>query len=119
MENQNSYITSRNVKLLQPFWKTVWKLLREHSYCMTQQSHFTVNVLNTKVNVLLSCVCLFCDPASPLCSWDFPGKNTGMGSHSRLQRIFFLPDPGTEPRSPAVQADSLPSEPPGARYTPN
>ena len=25
-----------------------------------------------------------------------------------------LPDPGTEPRSPALQADSLPSEPPGS-----
>ena len=24
-----------------------------------------------------------------------------------------LPDPGSEPRSPALQADSLPSEPPG------
>ena len=24
-----------------------------------------------------------------------------------------LPDPGIEPRSPAVQADTLPSEPPG------
>ena len=24
-----------------------------------------------------------------------------------------LPDPGTEPRSPALQVDSLPSEPPG------
>ena len=24
-----------------------------------------------------------------------------------------LPNPGTEPRSPAVQADSLPAEPPG------
>ena len=24
-----------------------------------------------------------------------------------------LPDPGTEPKSPALQADSLPSEPPG------
>ena len=24
-----------------------------------------------------------------------------------------LPDPGTEPRSPKLQADSLPSEPPG------
>ena len=27
--------------------------------------------------------------------WDFPGKNTGMGCH-------FLPDPGIEPRSPAL-----------------
>ena len=27
-----------------------------------------------------------------------------------------LPDPGTEPRSPALQVDSLPSEPPGYTY---
>ena len=27
-----------------------------------------------------------------------------------------LPDPGLEPRSPALQADSLPSEPPGKAY---
>ena len=26
-----------------------------------------------------------------------------------------LPDPGTEPRSPVLQADALPSEPPGLR----
>ena len=25
----------------------------------------------------------------------------------------YLPDPGIEPASPALQADSLPSEPPG------
>ena len=25
-----------------------------------------------------------------------------------------LPDPGTEPRSPALKADALPSEPPGS-----
>ena len=28
-----------------------------------------------------------------------------------------LPDPGSEPRSPTLQADSLPSEPPGDPYT--
>ena len=28
-----------------------------------------------------------------------------------------LPDPRTEPASPALQADSLPSEPPGKPYT--
>ena len=27
-----------------------------------------------------------------------------------------LPDPGIEPRSPALEADSLPSEPPGKPY---
>ena len=39
-----------------------------------------------------------------------PGKNAGMGNH-------FLqgdpPDPGMEPGSPALEADSLPSELPG------
>ena len=48
----------------------------------------------------------------PLCPWDSPGKNTGMGSHFLLQGIF--PDPGIEPGSPTLQADaSLPSELPG------
>ena len=38
------------------------------------------------------------------------GKNTGVGGHSFLQED--LPDPGIESGSPALQADSLPSEPP-------
>ena len=37
-----------------------------------------------------------------------PGKNTGVGFHSLLQGIFLTP--GIEPRSPALQADSLPSD---------
>ena len=42
--------------------------------------------------------------------WNSPGQNTGVD--------FFpspgnLPNPGIEPRSPALQADSLPAEPPG------
>ena len=41
---------------------------------------------------------------------DSPGKNTGVGCHA-LSRI--LPNPGIKPRPPALQADSLPSEPPG------
>ena len=35
-----------------------------------------------------------------------PGKNTGAGCHTLLQGD--LPDPGIEPGSPALQADSLP-----------
>ena len=31
-------------------------------------------------------------PARPLCQWDSPGKNTGVGSHSLLQGTF--PTPG-------------------------
>ena len=42
---------------------------------------------------------------------DSPGKNTGVGSHALLQGIF--PTPGIKPRSPTLQVDSLPSEPPG------
>ena len=41
--------------------------------------------------------------------WNSPGQNTGMGS------LLFpspgdLPNPGIEPRSPMLQADSLPAE---------
>ena len=45
------------------------------------------------------------------CPWDSPGQNTGVSGLSLLRGI--LPDPGIEPRSPALQADSLPAEPPG------
>ena len=38
-------------------------------------------------------------------------KDAGVGCHALLQR--HLPDPGMEPRSPALQADSLPAEPAG------
>ena len=41
---------------------------------------------------------------------DYAGKNTGVGCSALLQGIF--PPPGVEPRSPALQVDSLPSEPP-------
>ena len=39
-----------------------------------------------------------------------PGQNTGVGSRSLLQGIF--PNPRIKPRSPTVQVDSLPVEPP-------
>ena len=38
--------------------------------------------------------------------WGSPGKNTGVGCR-------FLLQGGIKPRSPALQADALPSEPPG------
>ena len=59
-----------------------------------------------------------CSPPGSSVHGDSPGKNTGVGCHALLQGIFptqrmnpYLP--GTEPRSPTLQADSLPSEPPG------
>ena len=45
------------------------------------------------------------------CPWNFLGQNTGVGSLSPSPGD--LPNPGIEPRSPTLQADSLPSEPPG------
>ena len=42
---------------------------------------------------------------------DSPGKNTAVGLTCPPPED--LPNPGSEPRSPALQADSLPSEPPG------
>ena len=47
-------------------------------------------------------------PHSP---WNSPGQDTGVGSLSLLQGN--LPNPAIEPRSPALQADSLPAEPQG------
>ena len=41
---------------------------------------------------------------------DSPGKNTGVGCHAFLQGIFPTRD---QPRSPALQLDSVPSELPG------
>ena len=71
-------------------------------------------MLKVKVKSL-SCVRLFAThglwPTKLLHPWDSPGKNTGVGCHFLLQRIF--PNPGIEPKSPALQAHSLPSEPPG------
>ena len=42
-------------------------------------------------------------------AWDTPGKNTGVGFHSLLQGTF--PTQGLKTGPPALQADSLPSEP--------
>ena len=46
-----------------------------------------------------------------LCLWDSPGKNTGESCHFLLQGIFLTQ--GANPGLLHVQADSLPSEPPG------
>ena len=44
--------------------------------------------------------------------WNSPDKNTGVGSHSLLQRIFLI-----KPGSAALQAGSLPAEPTGSPCT--
>ena len=44
------------------------------------------------------------------CPCNSPGKNTGVGSHFLLQEIFLTQ--GLNPSLPALQADSLLSQPP-------
>ena len=44
-------------------------------------------------------------------SWNSPDQNTGVGCPS-FPSPGDLPNPGIKPRSPALQADSLPAEPP-------
>ena len=79
-----------------------------------------------KVNVLVTQSCLIlCDSMD--CS--FPGSfvhgdsplSMGFSRQEDWSGLPFpspgdLPDAGIEPRSPALQADSLPSEPPGNRF---
>ena len=43
--------------------------------------------------------------------WNSPGQNTGVGTHSLSPGD--IPNPGIEPRSPILQADSLPAKPQG------
>ena len=59
--------------------------------------------------VTQSCLIL-CNPIGLYSPWNSPGQNAGAGSLSLLPG--HLPNPGIKPRSPALQADSLPAEPP-------
>ena len=52
-----------------------------------------------------------CSPPGSCIHEDSPGKNTGVGCHALFQGIF--PSLGIKSRSPALQADSILSEPPG------
>ena len=64
------------------------------------------------MKVTQSCLTLRCNGLySP---WNSPGQNTAVGSLSPGD----LPKPGTEPKSPTLQADSLPAEPPRKQRIP-
>ena len=53
-------------------------------------------------------------PTRLLCPWNSPGKNNW--SELPYPSPGDLPDPGIEPGSPTLQADSLSSGPPGKPY---
>ena len=50
-------------------------------------------------------------PTRLLCPWNSPGKNTGMGWP--FPSPGALPDPGTQPVSPALEGGFFTTEPPG------
>ena len=68
-------------------------------------------ISNIDVKSLAQSCLTLCDPTRLLRPWGSPGKNTGVSCHFLLQGIF--PTQGSNPRSSALQADTLTSEPPG------
>ena len=48
------------------------------------------------------------DSANPYHPWNFPGQNIGVGSP--FPSPGDLTNPGIQPTSPTLQADSLPAE---------
>ena len=57
---------------------------------------------------LTLCDPMDCSPPGSSSPWNSPGKNTSMDCHFFLQGI--IPTQESNPRSPALQVDSLPSD---------
>ena len=66
------------------------------------------------LSVVSLCDPMDCSPLRLLCPWGFCRQEYWSGLP--CPSPGDLPNPGIEPRSPALQADSLPSEPPGKSY---
>ena len=89
------------------------------SPCWLSVLHIVVYICwspkHVKMKVLLSHIWLFLIPQTVVHQAPLSVEFSRQEYQSRLPfpPPGDLPDPGTEPRSPALQADSLPSEPPG------
>ena len=90
----------------------ITKNLTQTSYLATYLQE-TWQLIFTQVLVCVKVAqsCLTLQFHGLYCPWNSPGQNTGVSS--QFPSPGDLPNPGTKPRSPAVQADSLPAEPPG------
>ena len=94
------------------FWR-IWGIQSPIKYgSWPYNSHPSASVSHSGVSDYLQPYGLL--PARIFCPWDSPGKNTGVGCHSLSPGN--LSNQGIEPGSPALQADSLPSEPPGNKF---
>ena len=69
---------------------------------------YTHTFIYTWVCESCSVMCNSLQPHGLYSPWNSPGQNTGVGTHSFLQRIF-----PTQESNPGLQADSLPAELPG------
>ena len=97
------------------FFLHIWNFSLKKAYMKKVSSHFIEHIIiislhflllhislcyfpklkwkKVKVLVAQSCLTLCnptdCIPPGPLCPWNFPGNNTGVGSHSFQQKIFL------------------------------
>ena len=109
-------ITSHNIVV---YWSVLMIFLSGLQVPWRQGQYFLYTLLFSSQHTITLMVCvqslchvwLFLQPhglkpARLLCSWDFPGKNTGPGCHFPLQGIF--PTQGLNPCPSHWEADSLP-----------
>ena len=75
----------------------------------SRQQHTCVSVSHSVVSDSVTSCGLY--PARLLGPWDSPGKTTAVGCQFLLQGLFLTH--GSNLGSPTLQAESLPSEPPG------
>ena len=97
----------------------------QHSYCMSLVEFMEHS--STRGGPHTSCVlCLVAQSCPTLCNpmdCSAPGSSVhGIFQARALEWVAIpfsrdLPDPGIEPKSPALLADTLPSEPPGKLYS--
>ena len=84
---------------------------KDVSPCCESSHHPLVRVLSRSVvSHSLGPHGLYYPPGHLCASWNFPGKNIGVGCHFLLQRIFLTQ--GSDPGLPH-RRQTLPSEPPG------
>ena len=88
-----------------------------YTYCSNGLMILISRIIVTPLKLIQCCVSrtVVSDSETPwtvdrnlLCPWDSPGKNSWSGLPFPSPRD--LPNPGIEPRSPALQADDLPTE---------
>ena len=82
------------------------------AYYTHSQAFCTLCLVTQSCRIL--CNPMGCSPPGASVHGDFLGKNIGGGCYALLHEIF--PTQGTEPRSPALQADSLPLSHQGSPY---